>query len=64
MEHALAIEALVVELLLTASLVDIASRRLRIPYVVALVIGGLLITLPQPFRVSLTTELISLHLFS
>jgi monovalent cation:H+ antiporter, CPA1 family len=54
----LATETLVIELLLVASLVAIAVRRLRVPYTVALVIAGLLITSQQGIRVELTSELI------
>lgn len=51
-------ETLVIELLLIASLVAIAVRRLRIPYTVALVVVGLLLTLQQPVQANLTSELI------
>jgi CPA1 family monovalent cation:H+ antiporter len=51
-------ETLIIELLLVASLVAIAVRRLRIPYTVALVVVGLVITIQQPFELSLTPELI------
>jgi CPA1 family monovalent cation:H+ antiporter len=51
-------ETLIIELLLIASLVAIAVRRLRIPYTVALVIVGLLITLQSPLEFELTPELI------
>ena len=49
---------LTIELLLVASLVTIAVRRLRIPYTVALVLVGLLITFQQPIELDLTPELI------
>ncbi|MBI5566116.1 MAG: cation:proton antiporter [Chloroflexi bacterium] len=58
MEQFLATETLIIELLLVVSLVAIAVRRLRIPYTVALVIVGLLITFQQPLQISLTPELI------
>jgi CPA1 family monovalent cation:H+ antiporter len=40
------------------ALVAIAVRRLRVPYTVALVIVGLLLTTQQPLQLSLTPELI------
>ncbi len=58
MEQFLITETLIIELLLIASLVAIAVRRLRIPYTVALVIVGLLITFQQPLEINLTPELI------
>lgn len=58
MEKFLATETLVIELLLVVSIVAIAVRRLRIPYTVALVVVGLLITFQQPLEVDLTPELI------
>jgi CPA1 family monovalent cation:H+ antiporter len=47
----------VIELLLVAALVGVAVRRLRIPYTVALVIAGLVLTLRQPLQINLTPEL-------
>lgn len=58
MEQFLNVETLVIELLLVVSLVAIAVRRLSIPYTVALVVVGLLITWQQPLEVGLTPELI------
>jgi monovalent cation:H+ antiporter, CPA1 family len=58
MEQFLATETLIIELLLIVSLVAIAVRRLRVPYTVALVIVGLLITSQQTFQIELTPELI------
>ncbi|PYT01744.1 MAG: Na+/H+ antiporter [Acidobacteria bacterium] len=58
MEKFLATETLVIELLLVVSIVAIVVRRLRIPYTVALVVVGLLITFQQPLEVDLTPELI------
>lgn len=58
MEQFLATETLIIELLLVVSLVALAVRRLRIPYTVALVIVGLLITFQQPLEIDLTPELI------
>ena len=58
MEQFLATETLIIELLLIVSLVAIAVRRLRVPYTVALVIVGLLITFQQSVEIDLTPELI------
>jgi len=58
MEAFLATETLIIELLLIVSLVAIAVRRLRVPYTVALVLVGLLITFQQPLEIDLTPELI------
>jgi monovalent cation:H+ antiporter, CPA1 family len=58
MEKFLATETLIIELLLIVSLVAIGVRRLRIPYTVALVVAGLLITFQEPLEVELTPELI------
>jgi len=58
MEGFLSVETLTIELLLVASLVAIAVRRLRLPYTVALVLVGLLITFRQPLDVELTPEII------
>ena len=58
MEQFLATETLIIELLLIVSLVALAVRRLRIPYTVALVIVGLLITFQKKSEFSLTPELI------
>ncbi|MGI8812313.1 MAG: Na+/H+ antiporter [Pyrinomonadaceae bacterium] len=58
MEQFLATETLIIELLLIVSLVALAVRRLRIPYTVALVVVGLLITFQQPLEIELTPELI------
>ena len=58
MQQFLSTETLIIELLLIASLVAIAVQRFRIPYTVALVIVGLLITLQSPLQIELTPELI------
>ena len=58
MEQFLTTESLIIGLLLIVSLVAIAVRRLRIPYTVALVVVGLLITFQSPLKVELTPELI------
>jgi CPA1 family monovalent cation:H+ antiporter len=58
MENFLTTETLIIGLLLIVSLVAIAVRRLRIPYTVALVIAGLVITFQSPLKIELTPELI------
>ncbi len=58
MENFLSIETRVIELLLIASLVAIAVRRLRVPYTVALVVVGLFLTAQQPIKIPFTEELI------
>lgn len=58
MEQFINTETLVIELLLIASVVAIAVRRFRIPYTVALVVVGLLITFQSPIDIRLTPELI------
>ena len=58
MQAFLSTETLVIELLLVVSLVAIAVRRLRIPYTVALVIVGLLLTTQQSLDLTPTPELI------
>ena len=58
MENFLTTETLIIELLLIVSLVAIAVRRLRVPYTVALVVVGLLVTAQQPFDLALTPEVI------
>lgn len=58
MEQFLSTETLVIELLLVVSVVAIVVRRLRVPYTVALVVVGLLLTFRQPLELNLTPELI------
>ena len=58
MEQFLSTETLIIELLLVASLVAIAVRRLRIPYTVALVLVGLLLTSQSSVSFELTPDLI------
>ncbi len=58
MEQFLATETIIIELLLIVSLVALVVRRLRIPYTVALVVVGLLITFQKPLEIDLTPELI------
>ncbi len=58
MEQFLNIETLVIELLLVVSIVAIVVQRMRIPYTVALVVVGLLITFQQKIELDLTPELI------
>ena len=58
MDKFLAVQVLIILLLLVVSVVAIVVRHLRVPYTVALVIVGLLITYLHPFEISLTPELI------
>ncbi len=58
MNQFLATETLIIELLLVVSLVAIGVRRLRVPYTVALVIAGLLMTFGERLEINLTPELI------
>jgi CPA1 family monovalent cation:H+ antiporter len=58
MQQFLSTETLIIELLLIASLVAILVRRLRVPYTVALVIVGLLLTSQSSAKFTLTPELI------
>ena len=58
MQQFLNTETLIIELLLIASLVAIAVRRLHIPYTVALVVVGLLLTTQSNVKFDLTPELI------
>jgi CPA1 family monovalent cation:H+ antiporter len=57
MQSFLHIETLIIELLLVASIVHVV-RRLQVPYTVALVVVGLLLTSQSPLQVELTPELI------
>ncbi|NTU78013.1 MAG: Na+/H+ antiporter, partial [Chloroflexales bacterium] len=58
MDVFLATETLVIELLLVVSLVAIAVRRLRVPYTVALVVVGLVLTFGGSLPFDLTPDLI------
>jgi CPA1 family monovalent cation:H+ antiporter len=58
MDSFVATETVIIELLLVVSLVAVAIRSLRIPYTVALVIVGLLITSQQSIGLDLTSDLI------
>ncbi len=58
MDKFLAVQTLIIVLLLVVSVVAIAVRHLRVPYTVALVLVGLLITYQRPLELSLTPELI------
>ena len=58
MDQFLSTETLIIELLFIVSIVAIAVRRLRIPYTVALVIVGLMITFQTSLKFELTPELI------
>jgi monovalent cation:H+ antiporter, CPA1 family len=51
-------ETLIIVLLLVICLVALLVRRLRIPYIISLVIVGLLLTVQSPLKVELTPELI------
>jgi CPA1 family monovalent cation:H+ antiporter len=57
-ERLLVTETLIIELLLIVSIVAIVVQRLRVPYTVALVMAGLLLTFQQTIRLELTPELI------
>ena len=61
-ENIIFIEEIVVILLLIASGVAVAARRLRVPYTVGLVIIGLFITLLNPQQVKFTPQIIMLLL--
>jgi len=58
MEEFLTIEALIILLVLVATLVAIAVRRVRLPYTVALVLVGLVITIRRPLDIEVTPELV------
>jgi CPA1 family monovalent cation:H+ antiporter len=58
MKELLATETLIVLLLLVAALVAIGVRRLRVPYTVALVVVGLLLSYPRTVALELSPELI------
>ena len=61
-EDIIFIEEIIVILLLIASGVAVAARRLRVPYTVGLVIIGLVITLLNPQQVKFTPQIIMLLL--
>ncbi len=61
-ENIIFIEEIIVILLLIASGVAVAARRLRVPYTVGLVIIGLVITLFNPQKVEFTPQIIMLLL--
>ena len=58
MEQFLQTETLDIELLMLVSFVAMAVRRLRVPYTVALVVAGLIITFQQPTPLELAPTLI------
>lgn len=58
METLVEVEALVLELLLIVSVVAILVRRFQIPYTVALVLAGLVLSLRSPLGIELTPGLI------
>lgn len=58
MPDLLQLEALILEVLLVVSVVAIIVRRLRIPYTVALVLAGLVLSVQSRLELELTPELI------
>lgn len=58
MNQFLTTETIVIELLLVVTVVALVVRRFKVPYTVALVIVGLLLTLQSPVDVHLTPDLI------
>jgi CPA1 family monovalent cation:H+ antiporter len=58
MEEFLTVEALIIVLVLVATLVAIAVRRIRLPYTVSLVLVGLFISIRRPIVIEVTPELI------
>lgn len=58
MEQFINVETLIMVMMVVVSLVALIARRLNIPYTVALVVVGLIISLQHYVRVSLTPELI------
>jgi CPA1 family monovalent cation:H+ antiporter len=58
MEQFLSAETLIIELLLVVTVVAIAVRRLNVPYTVALVLVGLVLTFQHSIKVELTPQLI------
>lgn len=58
MSQLVEIELLVLELLLVVSIVAIIVRQFRIPYTVALVLAGLILSLRSPLEIEVTPELI------
>ncbi len=51
-------ETIIIELLLVVTVVALVVRRFSIPYTVALVVVGLILTLQSPLNIELTPELI------
>ncbi|MBN2554585.1 MAG: Na+/H+ antiporter [Anaerolineales bacterium] len=58
MESILEVEILVLEILLVASVVAIVGRRFRIPYTVALVLAGVVLSLRAPTDIQVSPDLI------
>lgn len=58
MEQFLSTETIIIELLLVVTVVAIVVRRLKVPYTVALVLVGLVLTLQNSISTDLTSELI------
>ena len=56
--HFLESETLIIELMLIATFVAIVAQRFRMPYTVALVIAGLIVSFGPPFGLDVTPELI------
>jgi CPA1 family monovalent cation:H+ antiporter len=57
-EEFLAVESIIIVLVVVATFVAIAARRIRLPYTVSLVLVGLLISIPRTLEVEVTPELI------
>lgn len=58
MESILEVEIIVLEILLVASVVAIVGRRIRIPYTVALVLAGVVLSLRAPTDIQINPDLI------
>jgi CPA1 family monovalent cation:H+ antiporter len=58
MENLLQTETLIITLMLVATLVAIAVRRIRLPYTVSLVLVGLFLSIQSPMDVEVTPEII------
>lgn len=58
MEQFLSVETIIIELLLVVVIVALITRRLNVPYTVALVLMGLMLTLQKSITADLTSELI------
>ncbi len=58
MDEFVTVEAIVIVLVLVATLVAVVARRIRLPYTVSLVLIGLFISIQRPIDVEVTPELI------